>query len=171
LHYAIFDKKDAIGREHLDAALAVWDYCAASVAYVFGDPLANPEAARIFPALPDDPADGLDGTQLRDLFHRHANKEDIASGVRFLTAYGLAVVRTEQTGGRPRTIVSRATKAIKATKAADPDAPVDLLSLRSLLSHQAESPEEGTGDSGGYVATAADTAGLAARQGRDVEDV
>ena len=37
----VLDGADKIRREHLDAALAVWDYCEASARYIFGDALGD----------------------------------------------------------------------------------------------------------------------------------
>jgi hypothetical protein len=39
--YALADQSRAIGREHLEAALAVWDYCERSAAFIFGGMLGS----------------------------------------------------------------------------------------------------------------------------------
>ena len=42
LIYALVDGSATIGLSHLDAALALWDYAAASVAWIFGDLTGDP---------------------------------------------------------------------------------------------------------------------------------
>ena len=49
--YAALDGDDAIRPAHLMAALAVWDYCEASAAYIFGDATGDPLADRILESL------------------------------------------------------------------------------------------------------------------------
>src|SRR5205823_1563547 len=44
LIYALLDGKDQIGEQHLEAALAVWEYCEVSAAHVFGKALGDPVA-------------------------------------------------------------------------------------------------------------------------------
>ena len=44
LIYALLDLSEHIGLEHLDAALAVWRYSAASARWIFGDALGDPTA-------------------------------------------------------------------------------------------------------------------------------
>ncbi|MDP9359734.1 MAG: YfjI family protein, partial [Chloroflexota bacterium] len=51
LLYALADEARRIGVEHLAAALALWDYCAASARHIFGDALGDPIADRILAAL------------------------------------------------------------------------------------------------------------------------
>jgi hypothetical protein len=36
LFYALFDSSSTIQAEHLQAALAVWDYCQRSIGHIFG---------------------------------------------------------------------------------------------------------------------------------------
>ena len=49
--YALLDGTVSIGVPHLLAALAVWDYCAASARWIFGERLGDPVAERILAAL------------------------------------------------------------------------------------------------------------------------
>ena len=51
LIYALMDCSNVIRVEHLQAATAVWDYCDASVRYVFGTKTGNQYADRIIDAL------------------------------------------------------------------------------------------------------------------------
>ena len=58
LLYALLDQADEIGLDHLEAALALWEYAAASARWVFGDSLGDPLADEIYRALLEEP-DGL----------------------------------------------------------------------------------------------------------------
>ena len=55
LLYALIDQAHEIALEHLDAALALWEYAAASARWVFGDSLGDPLADEIYRALLDEP--------------------------------------------------------------------------------------------------------------------
>jgi len=61
LLFALLDHSHFITTEHLDAALAVWDYCQASVRYLFDNKLGNSTADTILSALRQTP-DGLTRT-------------------------------------------------------------------------------------------------------------
>jgi hypothetical protein len=100
LLFAVLDGGEEIRREHLDAALAVWDYCEASARYVFGDALGDPIADAIQKALRTSP-NGMSRTELRDLFHRKKNEKDIARALFILHEKGLARVERQETAGRP----------------------------------------------------------------------
>lgn len=67
--FAVLDMSETIRVEHLQAALAVWDYAFASARYIFGDATGDPIADRIREALT---VDGLSRTKIRDLLGRHA---------------------------------------------------------------------------------------------------
>jgi hypothetical protein len=54
LLYALLDGKRVIGLPHLRAALAFWDYCEASVRFIFGDEI-DGQAERILRALENGP--------------------------------------------------------------------------------------------------------------------
>jgi hypothetical protein len=47
LVYAMLDGAADVGLPHLEAALAVWEYCESSAAYIFGDAIGNPIADQI----------------------------------------------------------------------------------------------------------------------------
>jgi hypothetical protein len=100
LLYALLDCSAVIRREHLHAALAVWDYCEASAKYIFGDSLGDPEAERILLALRANTR-GLTRTEIRDLFGRNQREPVIEAALTALQERGLARRDTRQTGGRP----------------------------------------------------------------------
>ena len=49
--YALLDCSNEIRVEHLNAALALWNYCESSAAYLFGDSMGDPVADAILGAL------------------------------------------------------------------------------------------------------------------------
>ena len=67
LVYALLEGVDQIDVPHLKAALAVWEYCEASAAYIFGNALGDPVADEICTAL-QHAGDGMSRTAIRDLF-------------------------------------------------------------------------------------------------------
>ena len=84
------------------AALAVWEYCDASAAHIFGTALGDPVADDILRALQQAAADGMTRTAIRDLFGRHKSGDRIGAALALLAVRGRArgmVVR--ETGGRP----------------------------------------------------------------------
>jgi hypothetical protein len=98
--YALLDQSPTIRLEHLEAALALWEYCEASVRFVFGDATGNPTADEILRALRANPA-GLTRDGIRELFHRHRNSQEIGHALAVLLTNRLAHCRREETGGRP----------------------------------------------------------------------
>ena len=119
--YAALDCSAVVRLEHLQAALAVWDYCFASVQFIIGENAAiggDPIADRILEALKGAGAEGLTRTQIRDLLGRHASADRISQALSQLAARGVATRETVLTGGRPVELW-RATEATKATKATE----------------------------------------------------
>jgi hypothetical protein len=72
LLYALLDGSAEIQKVHLEAALAVWDYCEESVRYIFGD-AADPEYKRIMRKLEDGPL--TSGEIRRQVFADHQTSE------------------------------------------------------------------------------------------------
>ncbi len=114
LVYAMLDCSNVIKLAHLWAALAVWEYCAESAAYIFGDRLGDPVADDILAALHRTPK-GLTRTQISNLFHRNRDAQQIGRALSLLLRAGR--VRTEQiqTDGRPLELWIE-TKRTKKTK-------------------------------------------------------
>jgi hypothetical protein len=100
LLYALLDHAHEIALSHLDAALALWEYAAASARWVFGDSLGDPLADEIYSALLDEP-DGLTRSQVRDLFNRNRRSKDIAHALQRLAATGRVHAERHQQRGRP----------------------------------------------------------------------
>jgi hypothetical protein len=116
--YALLDGSAVIDRLHLLAAHAVWRYCEASAAYIFGERLGDPVADRLREALFAAGGEGLDFTEQRDLFGRHVSAARLEQAREALHRRGEAETSAVETGGRPRMVTrALARKARKARKA------------------------------------------------------
>ena len=71
--YALMDLSNVIKVEHLQAALAVWDYCERSARFIFGDSLGDPVADEILKALKEAGQPGMTRTDIFNYFGRHKN--------------------------------------------------------------------------------------------------
>ncbi len=100
LLYALLDSAEQIRLVHLDAAVALWGYAAASARWVFGDSLGDPLADEICRALAETP-DGLTRSEIRDLFNRNRSSKDIGHALGRLVAAGRVGVERRQERGRP----------------------------------------------------------------------
>jgi len=100
LIYALLDRSSVITPEHLKAALAVWEYCEASVRHIFGDRIGDPVADAILNALRANPC-GLTRTEISELFSRNRDKQGIDLALSGLVHQDLAHSLREETGGRP----------------------------------------------------------------------
>jgi hypothetical protein len=103
--YAALDSSSVVGLPHLQAALAVWDYCSTSASLLFGESTGDSIADRIREALEATP-DGLSRNQIRGLFHGHVTCDRIDAALQQLIALGAAGPRSQPTGGRPSTLWS-----------------------------------------------------------------
>lgn len=99
LLYALLDGRREIAPEHLEAARAAWDYCAASTRWVFGAALGNPLADRLLEALRD-ANDWLSRSDLRRIAGGRVRGDEITAALRQLADAGAAEVETVHTGGR-----------------------------------------------------------------------
>lgn len=100
LLYAILDLSPVIELAHLRAALALWNYCEASVRYIFGSSLANRTADAILHELRQAGGTGISRTVISDLFHRNKKKAEIDTALQLLVDGNLARRDTIQTSGR-----------------------------------------------------------------------
>jgi hypothetical protein len=100
LLYALLDGERAIGQQHLEAALALWDYAQRSARWALGQSTGDPLAEQIHAALERSPA-GLTRTQLRDLLQRNQPAEHVEQALHALTTAGRATRQHVHTNGRP----------------------------------------------------------------------
>jgi hypothetical protein len=100
LAYAILDKSILIGLPHIEAGLAVWDYCEQSAKRIFGEMLGDNVADTILDGLKNVHPAGMSRTEIfRDLFGGHARSSAIAAALARLKALGLAKVDTIKAAG------------------------------------------------------------------------
>jgi len=100
--YAVLDESDEIEPQHLEAALALWQYAEDSARYIFGDATGDPVADAILAALKGAGTDGMSRTDISHLFKGHKSAERIGQALVFLLKYGRAERKqNKDTGGRP----------------------------------------------------------------------
>jgi hypothetical protein len=86
--------------EHLQAALALWDYAEKSVRFIFGNALGDPVADQIYNALKID-KNGLTRTEISNLLGRNIQAGRIGAALDLLHRHNLArVEHITDTGGR-----------------------------------------------------------------------
>jgi len=102
--YALLDADILVRPAHLEAAAAVWRYCAASVFWLFVDRTGNPLADRILAALHDGP---ITKTQLWDRFGRNVTAEELREAITPLISSRRITVEINETGkpGRPPAVM------------------------------------------------------------------
>jgi hypothetical protein len=99
--YAVLDCSQGIRAEHLLAALAIWQYCAASARFIFGAALGDAVADEIIQALRQR-TEGMTRTEIREHFSRNKRSAEIERALTLLQEYGRARMQPESDGrGRP----------------------------------------------------------------------
>jgi len=98
--YAVMGKSHEIEREHLLAALALWDYSEKSALYIFGDATGDPVADQIYNALRAADKDGMTRTEISNFFGRNMSSERIAQALSLLFSAGRVRRKRHKTGGR-----------------------------------------------------------------------
>jgi hypothetical protein len=101
LIFALLDRCTRIDTNHLKAAIAVWEYAAASTARIFGDSLGDPVADEILRALQQAGATGMTRTEIMNLFGRHKSVDRIGIALALLAVKARARMESRRTGGRP----------------------------------------------------------------------
>lgn len=102
--YALLAGSKRVDIEHLEAAYAVWQYCEASAAYVFGDALGDDIADRLLAAIRNEGKAGLDLTGQSAVFGRNVDAARLRLARTDLERAGLIFTRGFETGGRPRMV-------------------------------------------------------------------
>ena len=100
LIFALLDGQKTIQPEHLDPALALWDYASRSAAWALSHTTGDPLAEHIHAALTLAP-EGLTRTQIRDLCQRNLPAERVEQALHALATAGRARQQRTLTGGRP----------------------------------------------------------------------
>ena len=122
--YALLDESGIVRRVHLEAALAVWKYAAASAHFVFGETLGDPVADEVLAHLHGNP-EGATRTALQDLFQRHKSAY-LQRASASLVEQDLAYFEKGSTRGRPeeRWFAKEATNAIQGSADSGGGAPL-----------------------------------------------
>jgi hypothetical protein len=101
LVYAVLDCSPTIKLSHLEAAFAVWTYCADSARYIFGDSLGDPDADAILNALRSAGVKGLTRTEIsRLVFNGNKSADVIEHALQLLAYHYLVEKRMVPTEGR-----------------------------------------------------------------------
>ena len=83
--YALLDLEKWVRPDHLNAALAFWDYCDASAGYIFGDSLGDPDAEKLLAAIREAGESGLTVTDIRRrVFSGHLDTQSIQAKIAIL---------------------------------------------------------------------------------------
>ena len=103
LIYALLDGSREIDRAHIEAGLAMWNYCRASARFIFGDLLGNTTADAILRALRTAGANGMSRTEISNLFSHHRDGGKISQALELLLTSGKARFDTVKPSlGRPK---------------------------------------------------------------------
>jgi hypothetical protein len=98
--YALLDCSEVIRPEHHLAAMALGDYSFASARMLFGDRLSDLRAQKVWEALKARP-EGMTRKMIFDeVFQKNIAAEALAYVFEALVKAGVAVCKTEETGGR-----------------------------------------------------------------------
>jgi hypothetical protein len=103
LLYALLDESPVIQTVHLEAALALWEFCEDSAHFVFGDATGDPTADRVLTALRNAP-EGMTQNGLVDLFGRNLSATKLTSALETLVRLHRVRPQKHETGGRPSTV-------------------------------------------------------------------
>jgi len=117
--YAALDCSPIVRLPHLQAALAVWDYCAASAPLLFGACTGDYIADRIKEAIDRTPQ-GLSKTQINGLFHGRVSSGRIDTALAQLMSLGALGCSSQPTAGRPASLWSAAPDAPPASQPREP---------------------------------------------------
>lgn len=118
--YALLDGSPTIEEQHLEAAYALWKFCEASAAHIFGDALGDDIADRLLAAVRSAGDAGLDFTAQSEVFGRNVKAKRLAAARAELEGLGLIHTTPEETEGRPRMVSRAYTKERKDTKEGGP---------------------------------------------------
>jgi hypothetical protein len=102
LIYAVLDQSPKISTQHLLAALAAWEYCYASCAFIWGNTIGDPTADQILSALRRG-EEGLTRREISNLFSRNKRAAELDRALGVLQSNGRIRSAMEDTGGRPIT--------------------------------------------------------------------
>ena len=88
--YSLLDCCREVRSCHLQSALALWDYCRRSAAWIFGDSTGDPDADQLLEALRRAPA-GLNLTEMAAVFGRHKSGPELRKLLAQMEEWGLVI--------------------------------------------------------------------------------
>jgi len=97
--YVLLDCSSMIRREHLQAALALWQYCEDSARYIFGTATGDKLADKIYTALLEANEKGLSRAELFDVCGHGTSADALTRATRLLAESGKARMKYELTEG------------------------------------------------------------------------
>ncbi|WP_341927880.1 DUF3987 domain-containing protein [Nocardioides psychrotolerans] len=103
--YALLDQSTELDVTHLRAASALWEYCEATVAHVWGATLGSEQLDKLYAAALKAGTSGLSRTDIIGLFSNNLAKQEVDDLVTRLVGMGLARAESQSTGGRPRQVL------------------------------------------------------------------
>lgn len=103
LIYALLDGAERIAENHLQAALAMWNYAQESALYIFGDRVADPLEEKVLEALRAGP---LTATELSAALNRHVPRERLQPLLQQLEGQQRISILKQKNAGRPRLIIA-----------------------------------------------------------------
>jgi hypothetical protein len=101
--YALADCKDKIGHDHVEGALAVWEYAEASALYVFGEATGDADADKVLAALAGAEA-GMTRTEVSELFGRNKTRKELDRIRTVLITAGKLRVSLDHEGGSKKPV-------------------------------------------------------------------
>jgi hypothetical protein len=101
--YALMDGTERIDKRHVDAAIAVWDYCSDSARLIFGDHTGHADVDKLIDALEAVGPRGLNRTEQTKLFKNAKRKAGQARET--ATQLGLVVEIERPTATRPQLVL------------------------------------------------------------------
>jgi hypothetical protein len=102
LIYAVLDFSSTIEDQHLDAALAAWDYSKESARYIFGDATGDDVADQAMSELRKRREEGMTQTEVYRLWNGRRKSERIQQALEYLQKLGRVRKEKVETGGRPQ---------------------------------------------------------------------
>src|SRR5262249_1279204 len=99
--YALLDCSEVVRIDHLEAAVALWEYSETSARLIFGDGVGDSDLERLLNALKDQP-EGLTRSQIsRHVFRRHKKSAELVALLTDALTQGLVHRKSDaSTGGR-----------------------------------------------------------------------
>jgi len=135
--YALSARRQQVDVEHLQAAVALWEYVEQSTAIIFADRTGDRTADKLLAKL--NPGRSMTVEEIRsDIFANHIDKTRLDNALAVLEYRGRVRLVKHQTGGRACTVVTSIERdGVRAESVESAESPtVDPLSTLSTLSAQ-----------------------------------